>query len=123
RHRRLGYFPDNVWHSPSKQGRTAFGLGRAPLNPNHSITNGLMPVKFGCCPNFRCSAGFHPAFSRQDGGATFKLQQHPNSPIARRLAQAPINSRAAAPSRATRQPREESKRQGRGVLVTGPQEV
>ena len=28
------------------------------------------------CPNFRCSAGFQPALSRQDGGATFKLGQH-----------------------------------------------
>jgi hypothetical protein len=30
-----------------------------------------------CCPNFRCSAGFQPALSRQDGGATVKLGQHP----------------------------------------------
>ena len=30
----------------------------------------------GCCPNFRCSAGFQPARrggSRQDGGATLEL--------------------------------------------------
>jgi hypothetical protein len=32
-----------------------------------------------CCPNFRCSAGFQPALSRQDGGATFKLGQHPQT--------------------------------------------
>ena len=25
------------------------------------------------CPNLQCSAGFQPALSRQDGGATFKL--------------------------------------------------
>jgi len=28
-------------------------------------------------PNFRCSAGFQPASSRQDGGATCKLGQYP----------------------------------------------
>jgi hypothetical protein len=32
----------------------------------------------GCCPNFKCSAGFQPALSRQDGGATFKLGWHRN---------------------------------------------
>jgi hypothetical protein len=31
------------------------------------------------CPNFRCSAGFQPALSRQDGGATFKLGHCPES--------------------------------------------
>ena len=34
-----------------------------------------LPI-FGCCPDFGCSAGFQPAKSRQDGGATFKLGQH-----------------------------------------------
>ena len=35
-------------------------------------------LAFGCCPDFRRSAGFQPALSRQDGGATFKLGQHLN---------------------------------------------
>jgi hypothetical protein len=35
--------------------------------------------KVRCCPNLRRSAGFQPALSRQDGGATFKLGQHPKS--------------------------------------------
>ena len=29
-----------------------------------------------CCPNLRCSAGFQPALSRQDGGATSKSKPH-----------------------------------------------
>ena len=36
-------------------------------------------LTIGCCPNFGYSAGFQPAKSRQDGGATFKLGQHPKS--------------------------------------------
>ena len=37
--------------------------------------------KDGCCPNSRCRAGFQPALSRQDGGATFKLGQHPQGSV------------------------------------------
>jgi hypothetical protein len=36
-----------------------------------------MKLNLRCCPNFRCSAGFQPALSRQDGGGTFNLGQHP----------------------------------------------
>src|SRR5208283_1421763 len=46
RHRRIGYFLDNVWHSPSKQGRISFGLSQAPLTSASSITDSRMPVKF-----------------------------------------------------------------------------
>jgi len=46
RQRRIGHFPDNVWHSPSKSGRTAFGLGRTCLTPAHSIMDRMMAVKF-----------------------------------------------------------------------------
>ncbi len=37
--------------------------------------NRVRPIG-GCYLNFRCSAGFQPALSRQDGGATFKFGQH-----------------------------------------------
>ncbi len=47
-----------------------------PASGSWAISLSLAAAAFGCCPNFRCSAGFQPALSRQDGGATFKLVGH-----------------------------------------------
>jgi len=91
RHRRIGYFLDNVWHSPSKRGRNAFGLSRVSLTPDYSITDGMVPVKSSDNPPL--GIGGH------------------------------MKSLAAAQSRATNGLREESKRQGRGMLVRWAQEV
>ena len=43
----------------------------------HTAERGGCQSERGDCPHFKCSAAFQPALSRQDGGATFKLGQHP----------------------------------------------
>jgi hypothetical protein len=55
-----------------------------PALPRQGKFTAFTPLPFagyiafdGACPNFRCSAGFQPALSRQDGGATFNLGQYP----------------------------------------------
>jgi len=85
RHRRIGHFPDNVWHSPSMKAPNRVRPEASTLTLANSIADGLMPVKFADPAALVTSKRliFHPA----------------------------------ARFRATPQPRGESKRQGRGVLV------
>jgi hypothetical protein len=93
---RLGFgelIEQHLPHSPGRQGRgkvsearveggpvSGFGiLRRGKTGLFHGWCQHLAlqtRLTFGCCPNFRCSAGFQPALSRQDGGATFKLVGH-----------------------------------------------
>ena len=47
RHGGVGYFPDNIWHNPSKLGRTEFGQCTTPQD---SITDGIIGVKFSAIP-------------------------------------------------------------------------
>ena len=48
RHGGVGYFLDDIWHNPSRLGRTVFGLGAAP---KHSISDGIRAVKFSAIPS------------------------------------------------------------------------